>query len=56
MYFGTAARAFLGGQALTVLPAADLGLVAVPFQLAALTILLAQRRRRTVAFAAQPGE
>jgi MFS transporter, DHA1 family, inner membrane transport protein len=54
MYFGIAAGAFLGGQALQIVPAADLGLIAAAFPLAALALMLA--RRSAPVLAAEPGE
>jgi DHA1 family inner membrane transport protein len=54
MYFGVAAGAFLGGQALEIVPAAELGLIAAAFPLAALALMLV--RRRTPVLAAEPGE
>jgi DHA1 family inner membrane transport protein len=61
MYFGIAAGSFLGGQMLKVAPAAELGLVAAAFPLAALAILFANARFRKPSLAtapavAEPGE
>jgi predicted MFS family arabinose efflux permease len=41
LYFGIAAGAFLGGQVLKVMPAANLGLVAAAFPALALAVVLA---------------
>lgn len=56
MYFGVAGGTFIGGEALKMMPAADLGLVAAIFPLAALAIHSLSLRRRADARAAQPGE
>jgi DHA1 family inner membrane transport protein len=54
MYFGVAAGAFLGGLALEFVPAAELGLIAAAFPLAALALTFA--RRGVPVLAAEPGE
>ena len=56
MYFGIAAGAFLGGQALKLVPAAELGLVAAAFPLMALALVAARARRSAPVLAAEPGE
>jgi DHA1 family inner membrane transport protein len=56
LYFGVAAGTFLGGQALKLMPAANLGLVAAAFPLLALAVVLAKGRRSVPALAAEPGE
>jgi predicted MFS family arabinose efflux permease len=54
MYFGVAAGSFVGGRALMAMPAADLGIIAGGFPLAALLVLFANARlRRPVT---EPGE
>jgi DHA1 family inner membrane transport protein len=55
MYFGIAAGSFVGGRALTLAPAADLGITAAAFPLAALLVLIANARLRKSAVP-QPGE
>jgi len=53
IYFGIAAGTFVGGQVLRVAPAADLGLVAACFPLAALAVLWATTGARRAAV--EPG-
>ncbi|MEQ1950079.1 MFS transporter [Mesorhizobium sp. CN2-181] len=47
MYFGIAAGSFIGGRLLEIAPAAELGLAAAPFPLAALVITALTRKSRT---------
>ncbi len=54
MYFGIALGSFVGGQALELAPAADLGLTAAVFSLLALCVL-AVSSRRTAKRVLQPG-
>jgi MFS transporter, DHA1 family, inner membrane transport protein len=56
MYFGVAGGTLIGGEALKMLPAADLGLIASIFPLAALTIFALRSRQRAASLAPQPGE
>jgi DHA1 family inner membrane transport protein len=59
MYFGIAAGSFIGGRALTVAPASELGVIAGAFPLAALAVLFANARLRKPALApavTEPGE
>lgn len=56
MYFGVAAGTFIGGQALRVQPAAELGLIAAAFPLAGLVVLGAHRLFRPSKLALSPGE
>ena len=56
MYFGLAGGTFIGGEALKLMPAADLGLVAAVFPVAALGIMALHLRQRAAALTAQPGE
>jgi DHA1 family inner membrane transport protein len=56
LYFGIAAGAFLGGQVLKLMPAANLGFVAAAFPLLALAVVLTKMRRSVPALATEPGE
>jgi DHA1 family inner membrane transport protein len=55
MYFGVAAGSFVGGQALMVVPAADLAIIGAAFPLVALLVLFAKVLSRR-AVLAEPGE
>ncbi len=56
MYFGIAAGTFIGGQALHVLPASELGMVAASISALSFILLIAHQRVGRTKLAVSPGE